>query len=247
MIKIIKNFFHLVFNFKLFLQFYKDKKKFESLNGKINSLNIRIFDKYDSAGKMNNAYFHQDLQVAKYIFERNPISHIDIGSRIDGFVAHVASFRKIKVLDIRPLINKSHSNINFIQHDIINDEIIMSADSVSCLHCIEHFGLGRYGDEINPDAHIKGISKLIDMTSSKGFLYLSFPIFHYNEVHFNAHRYFAPQWIMTLDKVKNELELIQFDVVNNHGELLLNQDVNNLNLDLGHKSCGIYTFQKRIG
>jgi len=38
-------------------------------------------------------YFHQDLLVAGKIFKNNPIKHVDIGSRMDGFIAHVASFR----------------------------------------------------------------------------------------------------------------------------------------------------------
>ena len=37
--------------------------------------------------------------------------HVDIGSRLDGFVAHVASFREIEVLDIRPLKVNKHKNI----------------------------------------------------------------------------------------------------------------------------------------
>jgi len=28
---------------------------------------------------------------------------VDIGSRVDGFVAHVASFREIEVFDVRPI------------------------------------------------------------------------------------------------------------------------------------------------
>jgi hypothetical protein len=32
-------------------------------------------------------------------------------------------------------------------------------DSLSCLHALEHFGLGRYGDPIDPRGHEKGITR----------------------------------------------------------------------------------------
>src|SRR5438132_10123097 len=38
------------------------------------------------------AYFHQDLHVAQLIYANRPESHVDVGSRVDGFVAQVASF-----------------------------------------------------------------------------------------------------------------------------------------------------------
>ena len=45
-----------------------------------------------------DAYFHQDFVVARKIFERNPRLHIDVGSRVDGFVAHVATFSSYRTL-----------------------------------------------------------------------------------------------------------------------------------------------------
>ena len=60
-------------------------------------------DRYEEAGKINSEYFWQDLLVARWIFEAKPDKHVDIGSRLDGFVAHVASFREIEVFDVRPI------------------------------------------------------------------------------------------------------------------------------------------------
>ena len=33
----------------------------------------------------------------------------------------------------------------------------MMFDSISCLHALEHFGLGRYGDMIDPQGYEKGL------------------------------------------------------------------------------------------
>ena len=125
-------------------------------------LEIKDYDSY--AGGNKGHYFHQDLLVANFIFEKNPIKHVDVGSRIDGFVAHVASFRSIDVIDLRPL-NNTHKNINFIQADMMSENIDfeISCDSLSCLHALEHFGLGRYDDPINPNGHLLGFNNLYKM------------------------------------------------------------------------------------
>jgi hypothetical protein len=67
---------------------------------------------------------------------------------------------------------------------------IECTDSLSCLHSIEHFGLGRYGDDIDPLGHLKGLEQLKRMVKSGGILYLSTPIGP-ERVEFNAHRTFA--------------------------------------------------------
>ena len=75
-------------------------------------------DRWDEAGEATGHYFHQDLVVAREIFTRAPRRHIDVGSRLDGFVAHVASFRDIEVLDVRPL-HMASPHIAFLQQDVM--------------------------------------------------------------------------------------------------------------------------------
>ena len=60
-----------------------------------------LHDHYEEAGNSKSEYFWQDLLVARKIFAANPKKHVDIGARVDGFVAHVASFREIEVFDVR--------------------------------------------------------------------------------------------------------------------------------------------------
>lgn len=61
-----------------------------------------LHDRYEEGGAANSEYFWQDLLVARAIHAAKPVKHVDIGSRVDGFVAHVASFREIEVFDVRP-------------------------------------------------------------------------------------------------------------------------------------------------
>lgn len=70
------------------------------------------------SGVMKGHYFHQDFLIARRIYHNNPERHIDIGSRVDGFVTHVASFREIEVFDIRPL-KTILPNVVFRQADLM--------------------------------------------------------------------------------------------------------------------------------
>src|ERR1700719_1383991 len=65
-----------------------------------------LTDRYASAGLAEGHYFHQDLWAARKIYQERPQKHIDIGSRIDGFIAHLLAFMPVTVLDIRPLVSK---------------------------------------------------------------------------------------------------------------------------------------------
>lgn len=105
-------------------------------------------DRKAGSGVASGHYFHQDLLVARRIFANNPRRHVDVGSRVDGFVAHVASFRELYLLDVRPL-SPSVSGVHFRQADLmqpLDPSLAGFCDSLSSLHALEHFGLGRYGD-----------------------------------------------------------------------------------------------------
>ena len=54
-----------------------------------------LFDRYDESGSADQVYFVQDLHVAQRVFRAVPNRHVDVGSRIDGFVANVATFREL--------------------------------------------------------------------------------------------------------------------------------------------------------
>jgi hypothetical protein len=222
------------------------QRRFRKLGGTITHKYPILTDYNAEAGSASGHYFHQDLLVASFIYEKNPARHIDIGSRIDGFVAHVASFRKIEVMDIRALDSIGHANIAFIQADMMADAGIQSdmTDSVSCLHAIEHFGLGRYGDPLDPNGHLKGFRNILRMLRPGGTLYLSFPIGRTNEVHFNAHRVFHPRDVFGWAVDQNCLSLERFDFVDDRGDLHKEVDVRAVDLDVVY-GCGIYTFQKK--
>jgi len=177
-------------------RFVRDWMRFRAEYGGEMRLLPCLHDWRGEAGEIRHEYFWQDLLVARLIFQANPRKHVDVGSRIDGFIAHVASFREIEVLDIRPL-RKAIPGVVFRQVDILNlpDELCGYCDSLSCLHALEHIGLGRYGDPIDPRGPEKAFNKLVRMLELGGTFYLSVPCGR-ERVEFNAHWIFSVETIL---------------------------------------------------
>lgn len=234
-----------VYSLRLYLKYRADLRLFKTLGGSISHKYRILQDFFDSAGTTKGHYFHQDLLVASFVFQKNPEKHVDIGSRIDGFVAHVASFRPIEIIDIRDLEISEHKNLIYKKLNMMEniENLYKYTDSISCLHAIEHFGLGRYGDPINPDGHIVGFENIIKMLKVNGLLYISFPIGSQNEIHFNAHRVFHPLDILSWGEMIKELVLERFDFVDDFGNLHQNIDLNADEIEVNY-GCGIYTFRK---
>jgi hypothetical protein len=168
-----------------------------------------LSDWYEEGGTTTSEYFLQDLHVARKIHDARPAKHVDIGSRVDGFVAHVASFRQIEVFDIRP-VTSVIPGVTFKQEDLMNPSKPLTAqcDSLSCLHALEHFGLGRYGDPIDPDGYATGLKNMARLVMAGGTYYLSVPIGQ-GRVEFNAHRIFDPLSLVRL-AMANDLVLRDF-------------------------------------
>lgn len=75
---------------------------------------------------------------------------------------------------------------------------------------MEHFGLGRYGDPIDPQAWENALKSFQRILAPKGNLYISVPVGKVNKVCFNAHRVFTPQTIIeTLDL----MEIVEFSYI----------------------------------
>jgi SAM-dependent methyltransferase len=165
-----------------------------------------LLDKYVESGQLTVHYFQQDLLVAQRVLANAPQRHLDIGSRIDGFVAHVATFRSLEILDIRPL-TLPVSNVSFRQADLMNlpPDLIDYTDSISSLHVIEHFGLGRYGDPIDVTGHLRALDNIYRMLKPGGKFYFSTPVGP-QAIIFNAHRVFAVDYLVRLFEARYTID-----------------------------------------
>jgi SAM-dependent methyltransferase len=202
-------------------------------------------DRFKESGIASGHYFYQDLLVAHKIFKNKPIKHVDIGSRIDGFVAHVASFREIEVFDIREL-NSNIQNIRFRRVDLMDRNFNLTdyCDSVSCLHALEHFGLGRYGDRVDYNGHLLGWENIYRMLKKGGKFYFSVPIGE-QRIEFDAHRVFSIEYLLNLLVGKYAID--SFSYVNDRGDLITDTELKEASIKNNfscHYGCGIFELSK---
>ena len=223
-------------------KYFNDLMNFLKSGGKISGIFPILGEHKDSNSDFDKHYFYHETVVSMYIFNNNPTKHVDIGSRLNGFVSNVASFRKIEFFDLRPT-NIQHKNIISKQIDLIDisKEYYDYTDSLSCLYVLGHIGLGRYGDKIDKDGSKSAYLNLIKILKNKGKLYVAVPISGKNKVYFNAHRVFKPSDLVEWSK---EVELEKFDYVDDNGKFYNNMDINNSDLNYIKYGCGIYTFIK---
>jgi len=192
-----------------------------------------------TAGTAGGHYFHQDLWAARRIHRARPPAHVDIGSRVDGFVAHVLTFMPVTVVDIRPLESRVEG-LSFVRGDIcqLTPFADNSIESLSCLHALEHIGLGRYGDPIVPDGWRQALAECSRVLAPGGRFYLGTPI-GTERLHFNAGRVFSPLTIMA---ALPALRLVSFAAVNDEGPLVDPADpAAFVGADY---SCGLFEFTK---
>lgn len=195
------------------------------------------------AGEIDKHYFFQDLYMAKQIIKISPRQHHDIGSRIDGFISHLLCLREnITLIDIRPLPHMI-SGLKFHQSDATNLKTIPdnSIESISSLHAVEHFGLGRYGDPIDPIAWKKALLSMQRVLQENGYLYLSVPVGPSNKLCFNAHRIFD---LKAIPSILSEMQLIKCAVVENYSIIEIPEsDFATMRAEKDY-SCGMYIFKK---
>lgn len=231
------------------ISYFSDIIKYNQFNDSKYKLPLRIAnlfpalgDKSSAAGVANGHYFHQDLWAARKIYQKNPDLHVDVGSSIEGFISHLLVFmKKVHVIDIRSL-ESDIENLTFIQSDAttLKELADNSVTSISSLHAAEHFGLGRYGDPIDPLAHISFMKSLARVLSINGTLYFSVPI-GIERLEFNAQRVLSPYTVLQVFNASN-LRLVSFSLVKDDHNLYLNADMDEASMQ--NYGCGLFEFTK---
>ena len=199
-----------------------------------------LADRYTNAGVAEGHYFFQDLWAARKVYARRPSTHVDIGSLVSGFVSHILVFTdRVEVIDIRPL-HSTIPNLVFVQDDAtrLSRYDDNSLESISSLHAPEHFGLGRYGDPVDPDAHITFLRALVRVLKPGGRLYVSVPT-GVERLAFNAHRILSPATIL---RACAGLELLSFALIKDDGYLY--EDATLDEAARQWHGCGLYEFTK---
>jgi len=202
---------------------------------RVSELRPMLADLDGEAGVASGHYFHQDLWAARLVHERRPARHLDVGSRVDGFVAHLLTFMPVEIVDIRAL-EADVAGLTVRIGDMTTLEGIAtgSVDSLSSLHAVEHVGLGRYGDTVDADGWRRALHSLARVLAPGGRLYLSVPVGR-QRLEFNAQRVFDPDTVL---RELVDLELVSFSAVGDDGDLHL--DVAPSDLATAEYGCGLF-------
>jgi SAM-dependent methyltransferase len=164
-------------------------------------------------------YFYQDTWAAKKVFEIHPADIVDVGSTA-LLVGILSQFIPTTSIDVRPL-PISLEGLNCKQGSIT--DLPFQSNSIEFLTSmcvVEHIGLARYGDEIDPLGSVKAFQEVNRVIRSGGHFLFSVPLSHMEGLLFNAHRIFSkPQVLMILDKFSLEDELFLFPEPGNESQV----------------------------
>ena len=205
--------------------------------------NIRILDLQPCLGDWSTHtpfdahYFYQGAWLARRVASAKVVKHVDVGSSVLTMSVLSAQVDTTFV-DYRPL-KVSLPGLTSIAGNILDLPFAdNSVNSLSCLHVIEHIGLGRYGDPIDPSGSIKAALELQRIVNPGGKLYLSLPVGR-ERICFNAHRVHAPATILPMFA---HMRLLEFSYVDDQGMYHENQPIQAVsNLEYG---CGLFQFEK---
>ena len=143
-------------------------------------------------------------------------------------------------LQISKISKADFSNFTELKGSILNMPYKnKSVESLSCLHVIEHIGLGRYGDKIDPMGSTKACKELQRVVSKKGNLFVSVPVGK-EVTYFNAHRVFNPS---TIFEYFDELDLVKFDAINDKGDIV--HDIDPKKAAFFDYGCGLFWFTRK--
>lgn len=196
------------------------------------------YDRFAHAADIPHHYFHQDLWAAKKLFAAGTKEHVDVGSRVDGFIAHLLTFCKVTYVDVRPLQLEWEGFSS--REGLITDLPFAdgSIPSLSSLHVIEHIGLGRYGDPVEPEGSWKAARELTRVLAPGGRLLVGVPTGR-ERLCFDAHRIFDPQ---TTRDMFAGLELAEFSFVNDGNRIVSPASFEEARR--AEHGCGLFEFRK---
>ena len=83
-------------------------------------------------------------------------------------------------------------------------------DAVFSYSSLEHSGLGRYGDDLNPNGDLETVAQIRESMAEGGLFFLGVPVGQ-DALMWNAHRVYGPKRLPLLLKGFRELEWIGFD------------------------------------
>lgn len=188
-------------------------------------------------------YIYLNAWAFRRIVADSPAEHVDVGSQL-SFITLLSSVVPVTFIDLRPADIKL-SGLDGKEGTILSLPYSdNSVHSMSSLHVIEHIGLGRYGDPLDPKGTELAMKELARVISPGGKLYIGVPVSNVERIRFNADRVFNPE---TIIKAFSELglKLVEFSYVDDKANKQEFVSPNQLNNESSY-ACGMFAFTREI-
>lgn len=231
--------------FKAHRAFKKSYKKFKKLSSENRftldnkDLYPCLYDNTESTG-FDRHYLYHPSWAARVLSRTQPNLHVDISSTLH-FSAIVSAFIPVQFYDFRPadvrLANLESKAADLLSLPFADNSI----DSLSCMHVVEHIGLGRYGDPLDSDGDLKAMAELNRVVAINGNLLFVVPVGK-PKIQFNAHRVYSYEQIISYFSGMN---LIEFALISEHpadGGLIFNATAEDVAKQ--EYGCGCFWFKK---
>jgi SAM-dependent methyltransferase len=234
--KVIKKIIKIFLSPFIFFDYLKFKKKNDRFSIKISDFYPCIKDKTIKT-KFDTHYIYHTSWAARKVREINPVVHTDISSSL-YFSGIVSTFIPVNFYDYRPAelnlsnLKSEHTDLTKLQFP---DN---SIKSLSCMHTVEHVGLGRYSDPIDPNGDLKAISELKRVLNDNGYLLFVVPVGK-PKIEFNAHRIYSYEQI---EEYFKDLKIKEFTLITDEGKFIENADKNLVKEQ--KYGCGCFLFIK---
>ncbi|MDP3402494.1 MAG: DUF268 domain-containing protein [bacterium] len=198
----------------------------------------QILDKTLQTG-FDRHYVYHTSWAARVLAETRPERHVDISSSL-YFSGIVSAFVPVAFYDYRPadlaLDGFSSSAADLMELPFPD----RSVPSLSCMHTVEHVGLGRYGDPIDPEGDTRAARELSRVLAPGGSLLFVVPMGREARIEFNAHRIYSYDQVMALFP---DLTLAEFSLIPEYaGPLIRNADPRLLEDE--SYACGCFRFTR---
>lgn len=186
-------------------------------------------------------YVYHPAWAARIISRIRPEKHVDISSTLH-FCSILSAFIPVDFYDYRPA-NLVLGQLRSMSADLLSLPFKdNSIPSLSCMHTVEHVGLGRYGDPLDYDGDLKAIKELKRVLAVGGHLLFVVPLGRESRIFFNAHRVYTKQHALDLFA---DLQLVDFSLIpEDESDGGLVSDPSDQLLDKQVYGCGCFHFTK---
>ena len=182
-------------------------------------------------------YIYHPAWAARIVKDINSPNHTDISSTLH-FCSILSAFIPVDFYDYRPA-KLNLKDLTCSRIDLTNLFFESnSLSSLSCMHTIEHIGLGRYGDPIDPTGDLKALDELKRVVKIGGSLLLVVPVGR-PKIMFNAHRIYSFEMI---SEAMSGFFLKEFSLIYDNQEFI--RDANPEDVKTQNYACGCFWFIK---